>query len=208
MKYRKIKSGQSIIDAIEFLINCEKDCHIETHRVLNGGAFTRYEWALDENSDVELTYMDEVIIIPRANFESEWQETYANGMFLPSFDIGGDELTVLGDGSSYIGGVGATVYQLDPRYLEAIDEGMPIDSWKSGIDSLPVLAEATHSLEDLVDSTGDFNSSELLTVFELARIALADAQIYDELCDDTDITDEDMKSIQDKLIKHLEAVSS
>jgi len=198
-QYREIESGQSIIDAIEFLLENEFTPEIVTHRVLNGGAFTRYEWALDKNSDVALTYMDEVTIIPRANFESEWQETYANGMFLPPLDASGSKLTVLGDGSSYIGGVGAIVYQVDSRYLEAVGEGMSIDD----IDALPVLAEATHSLEDLVDSTGDFNSSELLAVFELARIALADANIYDQLARDTDMTDEDMKSIQGKLQRHL-----
>jgi len=199
-QYREIESGQSIIDAIEFLLKNDLPPEIETHCVLNNGVHTTYTWCLTEpGGDVTLNYMDEDYVFPRSTFEETWNETYANGMFLPPLDASGDELTVLGDGSSCIVGVGATVYKVDSRYLEGIYEGKSIDD----IDALPVLAEATHSLEDLVDSTGDFHSSELLAIFEFARIALADANIYDKLARDTDMTDEDMKSIQGKLQRHL-----
>jgi len=48
MKYRKIESGQSIIDAIEFLLENDMDPEIVTHRVLSNGAHTKYTWCLTE----------------------------------------------------------------------------------------------------------------------------------------------------------------
>jgi len=145
--------------------------------------------------------MDEDYVFPRSTFEKRWRKTCANGMFLPPLD---EKVTLLGDGSSCIVGVGATVYQVDSRYLEGIYEGKSVDD----IDALPVLAEATSSLEDLVDSTGDFNSSDLTVVFELARIALTHADTIYRIADAMDVCESEMESIQGKLSKHLEAVSS
>jgi len=209
MKYREVKAPESIIDAIERLIDWEKDCHIETHRVLNGGAFTRYEWTLDENGDVELTYMDEKIVIPRNEFKKRWKDEYAKGMYYPVPEDS-DVLTVLGDGSSWISGIGANVYTVDPRYMETVCEGLEVNAYGDEIDNLPeALVHKEHSLSELiVKEENPFNDSEQLMIKELARIALADAHIYDEQCSDMDVSDDILKSLQEKLIAHLEGVSS
>jgi len=202
-KYHKIESGQSIIDAIEFLLEMEHDPEIVTHRVLNGGIHTVYTWCLVEpGGDVTLNYMDEDIVIPRSSFEKEWNETYANGMCLPPFER---NITLLGDGSSWIGDVGAVVYQVDERFYQHMSE---TDKGYDDLDRYPVLSEATHSLEDLADAVGEFSSSDLLAVFELARMALSDADNFDEMAYDMDVSDEEMKSLQEKLNRHLEKVST
>jgi len=203
-KYIKIESFQDMLNAMEFLIENELDPEIVTHCLLNGGAFTRYTWSLVElGGDILLDYMDEEIIISRKDFEAEWNTHYSKDMWLPPFD--NEHVTLLSDGESWVGGIGATTYELDPRFSQHMDT---CDKVYQDLDKYPLLAQKTHSLAQLMHDVGDFNSDELLTVFELARIALADANIYDQLVDDTDMTDEDMKSIQEKLIKNLEAASS
>jgi len=209
-KYREIKDPKSIIDAIERLIDWEKDCHIETHRVLNGGAFTRYEWALDENGDVELTYMDETIVIPRNEFEKRWKDEYAEGMYYPVPEDS-DVLTVLGDGSSWVGGIGAHVYTVDPRYMETVCEGLEVNASGDEIDNLPeALVHKAHSLSELIvkEEVNPFNAEEQLMIHELARRALVDADNFDEMAYDMDVSDDVLKSLQEKLIAHLEGVSS
>jgi len=203
-KYRKIESGQSIIDAIEFLLENELDPEIETHRVLNFGLHTVYTWCLTEpGGDVTLNYMDEDIVIPRSSFEKEWNETYANGMWLPPLDE--EQVTLLGDGESWVGGECATVFNLDPRFMQAM---CCSDKTYQDLNKYPVLSEVAYSIEGLVEDRGNFNSSELLAVFELARIALADADNFDEMACDMDVSDEEMKSLQEKLHRHLEKVST
>jgi len=206
MKYRKIKSGQSIIDAIEFLLKNEIDPEIVTHRVLNVGAYTTYTWCLTEpGGDVTLNYMDEDCVFPRSTFEETWKETYANGMFLPPLEE--ESVTLLGDGESWVGGECATVFNLDPRFMIAM---CCSDKTYNDLNKYPVLSEVAYSIESLVESScvGGFTNSDLTVVFELARIALAHADTFDRIADAMDVCESEMKSIQGKLIKHLEAVSS
>jgi len=49
----------------------------------------------------------------------------------------------------------------------------------------------------------NFTKEELLTIFELARVALSDAEIYDYIVDKLDIADEEAKALQEKLNKTL-----
>jgi len=41
-------------------------------------------------------------------------------------------------------------------------------------------------------------------IFEAARIALSDANIFDMLCDEMDISDEHLQEIRSRLEKHME----
>lgn len=54
------------------------------------------------------------------------------------------------------------------------------------------------------DLAKTFSNSEMLTVLELARVALTDAEVYDYMADKLDMSDEDMKSLQEKLEKYME----
>jgi hypothetical protein len=41
-------------------------------------------------------------------------------------------------------------------------------------------------------------------IFEAARIALSDANIFDMLCDEMDISDDHLQEIRSRLEKHME----
>lgn len=199
-KCRQIKDGKEIIEAIDFLVENELDPQIETIRLLNGGAFTRYTWRLHISCDnIELLYMDETTIIPRSDFENVWREEYAKGMYYPPLD--GGKIILLGDSISWVGDLAVTVYQLDHRLAEHI---VTSDKGYKDVDHYPALAEPTHSLEDLIDSVGSFNQSEITTLFEIARFALGDAGIFDDVCSDMDIANLTMKKLQEKLEAHME----
>ena len=47
--------------------------------------------------------------------------------------------------------------------------------------------------------SNDLSYDELVTVLEVARVALADAGIYDEMADQLDLSDEYLKDLQEKL---------
>ena len=49
-----------------------------------------------------------------------------------------------------------------------------------------------------------FTPSETTTILELARIALADAEIFDKVAGDLDVRDEDMKQLQEQIKKVME----
>lgn len=49
----------------------------------------------------------------------------------------------------------------------------------------------------------NFSASELITLLEAARITLADADLFDGIADSLDISDEELKSLQDKLINFM-----
>jgi len=191
-QHRKIESGQSIIDAIEFLLENDLTPEIVTHRVLNDGVHAKYTWCVTESGgDVTLNFMDEDYVFPRSTFEETWKETYANGMFLPQLDE--EQVTLLGDGESWVGGECATVFNLDPRFMIAM---CCSDKTYNDLNKYPVLSEVAYSIESLVESScvGEFTNSDLTVIFELAR---------DQLAHNTDMTDEGMKSIQGKLQRHL-----
>ena len=44
-----------------------------------------------------------------------------------------------------------------------------------------------------------FTEEELVVIFEASRLALADAETFDYLVDELDITDEDMSKLRSKL---------
>ena len=46
--------------------------------------------------------------------------------------------------------------------------------------------------------------SDLLVVFEVARVALADADTFDEIAEKMDMSDKEMKRVQEDLIGALE----
>ena len=48
-----------------------------------------------------------------------------------------------------------------------------------------------------------FTDEEMLTIMELARVALSDAEVYDYFSDKLDISDKDMKELQEKVIKYM-----
>jgi len=58
------------------------------------------------------------------------------------------------------------------------------------------------------ENKGLFTESELDVVFEISRIALADAQVFDDLADAMDVSDLEMKVIQEKLNQHLKSVTT
>ena len=49
-----------------------------------------------------------------------------------------------------------------------------------------------------------FTDSDLITIFELARVALADADIYDDMCEELDISDKSMGKLADKLQSYMD----
>lgn len=53
-----------------------------------------------------------------------------------------------------------------------------------------------------------FTEFEMDVIFEIARIALADAQVFDDIADAMDVDDTKMELIQEKLNKHLESVTT
>lgn len=44
-----------------------------------------------------------------------------------------------------------------------------------------------------------FSQNEETTILELARVALADAEIYDDIADKLDISDKELKALQKKI---------
>jgi hypothetical protein len=48
-----------------------------------------------------------------------------------------------------------------------------------------------------------FNESELLVILEAARIAFADCDLFDDLCDQLDIDDGELSSIREKLVQYM-----
>lgn len=49
-----------------------------------------------------------------------------------------------------------------------------------------------------------FNSSELTAIFEIARIALADLNMFDRLAENMDIDDDELWNIREKLVTLME----
>lgn len=49
-----------------------------------------------------------------------------------------------------------------------------------------------------------FTNSELTVIFEAARIALADVDIFDDLCDQMDIDDTELYDIREKLVAYMQ----
>lgn len=47
----------------------------------------------------------------------------------------------------------------------------------------------------------DFTKEENLTILEIARVALADADIFDYIADKMDIADSELKNLQEKVNK-------
>ena len=197
-KYRKIKDGKGIVDSLDFLIENGFFPEIETWRFL-GDEAAKYIWRMNLYGDIELSYMDKTITIPKGDFDEVWDKEYAKGMYYPPLE--GGQITLLGDGSSWVVDVAATVYQLDQRFAEYM---VTSDKGYDDLDHYPALAEPTHSLDQLIDQVGNFDQSEIITLFEVARYALSDAGIFDEVCSDMDIADSDMKKLQEKLEEHME----
>ena len=48
-----------------------------------------------------------------------------------------------------------------------------------------------------------FDQGELITLLEAARVALADADTFDAIAESLDISDEELKSLQEKLNNHM-----
>jgi hypothetical protein len=49
-----------------------------------------------------------------------------------------------------------------------------------------------------------YTDSEVLVLLELARISLADGEVYDKMAERMDLSDEYLKSLQEKLEEDLE----
>lgn len=49
----------------------------------------------------------------------------------------------------------------------------------------------------------NFSASELITLLEAARITLADADLFDGIAESLNISDEELKSLQEKLIDFM-----
>jgi hypothetical protein len=50
----------------------------------------------------------------------------------------------------------------------------------------------------------NLNEYDQTIIFEADRIALSDANIFDMLCDEMDISDEHLQEIRSRLEKHME----
>jgi hypothetical protein len=48
-----------------------------------------------------------------------------------------------------------------------------------------------------------FGVGELITLLEAARVALADADTFDTIAESLDLSDDELKSLQEKLNSHL-----
>jgi hypothetical protein len=55
----------------------------------------------------------------------------------------------------------------------------------------------------LNDIRNMLNTSDVNTLLEAARVALADADIFDQLCDDLDVNDEHMLYIRERLEAYM-----
>ena len=53
-----------------------------------------------------------------------------------------------------------------------------------------------------------FTKEEQIAILEIARLALGDSVFYDELADSTDLSDEWLKNLQEKLRKHMSGEST
>ena len=49
-----------------------------------------------------------------------------------------------------------------------------------------------------------FTGEEELTIFELARVALSDAEIFDHIVDKLDLSDNDGKELQEKIENYMQ----
>jgi hypothetical protein len=53
-----------------------------------------------------------------------------------------------------------------------------------------------------------FNDDELITILEFARLAISDANFFDEIIEKTDISDEEMIRLREKLQSFMECQSA
>jgi len=69
----------------------------------------------------------------------------------------------------------------------------------------PYYIDAGFHVSESMKENNTFTKEERNTLFEAARIALADADIYEDLTDKLDITDSEMSKIVEKLRKFMDA---
>jgi len=50
----------------------------------------------------------------------------------------------------------------------------------------------------------NYTDSEMIIIKELARVALADAEIFDEMAEELDIKDDTLKALQEKIEKDMQ----
>jgi len=189
-----------------------EDYSIITYRILAGGAcHTKRHWYMDENDDgeavVALEYMDEVSYMTETEFFEYW-DACGEGQFIAVKEF---ENTTMYD--SYVGGIGAFVMSHDPRIGEGLDDGSIKPKDLANLSNL--LCVKSNSLKDLVapkelyedvaDVIAPFSSSELKTILEISRLALADAETFDMVVEDTDISDSEMIALREKIHKHMDA---
>ena len=53
-----------------------------------------------------------------------------------------------------------------------------------------------NGVEKIMDA---FTGDEKVVILELARVSLADSEIYDKVADETDLSDEYLKKLQEKI---------
>lgn len=58
-------------------------------------------------------------------------------------------------------------------------------------------------MSSTLELVAPFVVGELITIFEAARVALADADTFDAIAESLDISDWELKSLQEKLNNHM-----
>lgn len=64
------------------------------------------------------------------------------------------------------------------------------------------VAQATEATKN--GTTKDFSNEEFLVICESARVALADAEVFDTIADQLDIADDELKRVVEKLQAYLD----
>ncbi len=168
---------------------------LELVRTLIGGAFTRYSLVESENDGaIEVTYMDDVFDLSVEELEAFLD--CEKSLYYHLEDVGGDVITVLKDGESYIGGDdAATTYQVDARAITELDVGCEVRHLPKAL-----LKPYPKTTEYRALAQSGLN---IVTVLGLVKVALANPAIAKPILEQADLSDEaanEIKALVDKLL--------
>jgi len=182
----KVESPKEIIDALELLndIECIQDeSFIETSHAT---------FSFDENEAVLVKFTTgDLETVPVDEFEKWWKESF-DGEDVRMNMVEPDYITMLGDNDSWMGGVGAALFNVDERVQEALNNGgfPPGD-----LGNVRLLSHAQSTLR----SNGGLGDADMDVVLGLARRALADADLH-VVAEGFGVSGKDMCRIQSVLV--------
>lgn len=159
----------------------------------DGAAYVKYQFFKDDDK-IAMLHNDEETQFTESEFKSFWDKQLSDGMyFVPPEDDA--RIDTLCERSIWGGeGIRSDVHPL--LYLALTDGNMELED----ITSNALLFRDV----EVVDTP--FTESETTTLFEVARYALGDANMFDKVGSDMDIDGSTLKALKEKLENHMEGV--